>query len=179
MVQLATTKTAEAGPESVSVREIARQASVSASAAYRHFSNKDELLRAVKQVVLDALAVRMEQALSCGSSDPFQRLQAAGRAYVGFAIEEPMLFRSMSSGFPVPSGKWEGTPLGDLVDLVRAALPARDEDAVTERAVALWSMVHGFAILCTQGALKDVDQARRERLLESALELAMRGLRES
>lgn len=180
LVRLATAKTAQGGPESVSLREIAREAAVSSSAAYRHFSSKDELLQAVQQVVLEALSERMQRALEgSGSTDPFHRLRASGRAYVRFAIEEPMLFRSMSSGFPLPEGTWAGSPLGDLLDLVRAALPDHDEQEVTEQSVALWSMVHGFAILCTQGALKDIEAAGQEHLLEAALDLAIRGLHES
>lgn len=177
MIRLATEMTAEAGPESVSLREVARRAGVSSSAAYRHFSSKDELGEAVRRSILEALAERMARELAAaGSGEPRERLRAAGRAYVAFALESPLLFRGMSSGFEAPEGDWEGTPLGDLVGLVRDALPEAPEEVVTAQTIALWSLVHGFAILCTQGALRDRSPERRHELLENALTLGLRGL---
>lgn len=178
MIRLATEMSAQTGLDSVSVREVARQAGVSSSAAYRHFSSRDELLECVRRNVLEELSERMAQELgSVAEADPRLRVRAAGRAYVAFAVEAPLLFGSMSSGFPAPEGQWDGTPLGDLSALVRDAVPEAEGGAVEARSVALWSLVHGFAILCTQGGLRELAPRRREELLEEVLALGVRGLR--
>lgn len=177
MLRIAVELTAEHGPDGLGLRMVARQAGVSPSAAYRHFTGIDQLLEEVRGRVLAALGRRVHEALDeAADRSPEEQLRAVGRGYVGFAVQDPLLFRSMSSGFFPVDGRWEGTPLGDLLHLVEEVLPASQRATATERAVALWSMVHGFSILCTQGALKDVEPDRRRVLLESALDLAVRGL---
>lgn len=174
MLAAAVTVAAERGPDAIGLREIARQVGVTPSAAYRHFANRDELVEAVRLHVLGALQHRLRAGVGAVEpADPTGRLRAAGEAYVGFAVHEPMLFQGMSSGFSVGEDGWSGTPLGDLVDLVRATHPEMDDPAVTERAVALWSSVHGFAILVTQGALRDLPQERRDQLLATTLDLVL------
>lgn len=177
MLRIAVELTARHGPEGLGLRMIAREAGVSPSAAYRHFTGIDQLLDEVRSHVLAALGRRVHEALEeAGDRSPEEQLRAVGRGYVGFAVQDPLLFRSMSSGFSPVDGRWDGTPLGELLHLVEELLPPSQHCAATERALALWSMVHGFAILCTQGALKDVEPDRRRVLLECTLDLGVRGL---
>src|SRR4051794_41960565 len=45
------------GPDAVTLREATRRAGVVPNAAYRHFANREALLRAVRAAALSALAV--------------------------------------------------------------------------------------------------------------------------
>src|SRR5271165_1633824 len=80
----------EDGPDSVGLREAARRVGVSATAAYRHFSNKEDLLASVAAEGFKELAAAMET--SAIESDT---LCAVGLAYVDFALQKRGLFRLM------------------------------------------------------------------------------------
>ena len=106
----------EGGPEAVVLREAARRVGVSPTAAYRHFDNHADLLKAVKHEALadlaDALAAAVADADAARtvSSDPGPpgsssavsteqqqaraRLNAIGHGYVDFALSAPGLFRT-------------------------------------------------------------------------------------
>jgi AcrR family transcriptional regulator len=93
------------GPEAVVLRAATRAAGVSHNAAYRHFADRDELLRAVCERCMSRLALLMEQRIDAAAGDPdpvaaaWARLDALGRAYVEFAVAEPGWFRT---AFAVP-----------------------------------------------------------------------------
>ncbi len=125
------------GPEAVVMREAARQVGVSATAAYRHFASHDDLVRAVKQRSLLALAEAMRAELATTPPVPARpgrrrgatpaagialtRLEAIGRAYLRFALAEPGLFRTAFCRADRPAG---ADPAG--------AEPAGAEPAGTE-----------------------------------------------
>jgi AcrR family transcriptional regulator len=183
----------ELGPEAVILRAAARAAGASHNAAYRHFADRDELLRAVCERCMSKLATLMEQriAATAADADPVEfawgRLGALGRAYVEFATTEPGWFRT---AFAVPRtthafapgegvgpgglGPYDllGARLDELVD-VGAMPPQRRPGAE----YAAWSAVHGLATLVNDGPLRDLPAAERERALRSVLDVVSHGLR--
>src|SRR6185437_12628199 len=88
------------GPQAVVLREAARQVGVSATAAYRYFESRAELIIAVKERAMAELAARMNaeldrsEPLAGAVPEALRRLRALGRGYVNFALEEPGLFRT-------------------------------------------------------------------------------------
>src|SRR6478609_3397144 len=80
----------EGGPDRVVLREAARAAGVSHSAAYRHFTDRDALLAEVSKYARKELAAKMRQRVN-RTNDPRKRLQAVGTAYVDFALTQPGL----------------------------------------------------------------------------------------
>ena len=91
------------GPDAVILREATRQAGVSPNAAYRHFTNQSALLDAVRSACLSKLAAAIEDEMKrCRPGrDPqaFGRksLRAVGMGYLGFAMREPGMFRTVFS----------------------------------------------------------------------------------
>src|SRR5271170_6559439 len=75
----------EGGPDRVILREAARAAGVSHSAAYRHFTDREALLAEVSQHARHALAAEMRRRVN-RTTDPLERLQAVGAAYIDFAL---------------------------------------------------------------------------------------------
>jgi AcrR family transcriptional regulator len=187
------------GPEGVVLREVARQTGVSHNAAYRHFTDRDELLAEVADAAMQQLASAMKAELSTvEEQEPVARavarLRATGRAYVHFALAQPGLFEvafAAHAGPPdgqvspvVLSGTEDENPLeSDPYALLGLALDDLVEvGAVTaERRVGAealcWSAVHGFAVLHLHGPLRDVPAEAREDSLEQLLDQIERGLR--
>lgn len=95
LIALAAAQIARDGVDSLSVRALAKEAGVAHRAAYQHFPDKDGLIAAVLTDAYVALAARC--AASAAEAKTIDaRLEAAARAYAGFAAEAPQLFLAMT-----------------------------------------------------------------------------------
>ena len=180
------------GPDEVGLRAVTRAAQVSHNAAYRHFADRDELLRAVCERCMSHLANRMEEQIAAVPpvDDPamaaWLRLEATGRAYVEFAVSEPGWFRT---AFGVPhsvdglgpdSGRGSRglSPfelLSEALDgLVEAEVMSASERPNSE--YAAWSAVHGFSTLILDGPLQDMPDGERAVALNRLLGVVTAGL---
>jgi AcrR family transcriptional regulator len=173
----------EGGPEAVVLRAVARRVGVSHNAAYRHFTDHDELRRAVSARAMGefgALMVERIAAAARGRSKAaaWARMNATGRAYVEFATTRPGLFRiafqySMDhaeSDQPHPYGQLSAR-LDELVTVgeVPAARRANAE-------IAAWSAVHGFSMLVLDGPLRLASEQERDAGLEEVLRVVRYGI---
>ncbi|MFM2106105.1 MAG: hypothetical protein RL338_1137 [Chloroflexota bacterium] len=143
-------------------RELARTAGVSSAAVYRHFPDIDHLRAAVGQRARETLAARMIAARDAVA--PHQdavataraRLEAIGRAYLGFALDDPGRFDAafghcaVGAARPDDPDAWAVlcATLDELV-VAGALTPARREAAP----LIAWTSIHGLAALLVKGAL--------------------------
>ena len=97
------------GPDRVILREAARAAGVSHSAAYRHFADREALLAEVSRFARNELAAEMRRRVK-RAKDPRRRLRAVGTAYIDFALTEPGLFRTAFTSHPATSRDAEHNP---------------------------------------------------------------------
>ncbi len=179
LVDAAVAAVREDGPDSLRIRDLARRVGVSHNAAYRHFADRDGLIAEVSERVMHRLLQQMQTRLSAVSTeDPVlrarQRLAETGRAYVDFALSEPGLFRLAFSSLVVvgetlpPTDRDPyallGHVLDDLVDVGFLAVDARPSAEIT-----CWASVHGFSVLCIDGALRGAGEADRAAALEQML----------
>ena len=161
MVDQALASVRAQGADQVSLRSIAQVLDVSPSAAYNHFSDKDDLLRAVGACGLAALDERMSRVLAAHLADTPDaaraRFSGLGRAYLAFAIEETHLFQ-LTFG-PICADKEmppEGT--GPYLKLM-AALDALDRWGLLKPGtrdgldLIVWAATHGMATLLVEGAV--------------------------
>lgn len=180
-----------AGPEAVGLRAATRAAGVSPNAAYRHFADRDQLLRAVCERCMSRLASLMERRMGAvTASDPvstaWARLNALGAAYVEFATTERGWFRT---AFAVPRGEHTFAPgegIGPSGRSPYELLIACLDELVTVGAIpaarrpgleyAAWSGVHGLATLLIDGPLRDLPPAEQQNALQIVLDVVARGL---
>jgi AcrR family transcriptional regulator len=155
----------EGGPDRVILREAARAAGVSHSAAYRHFTDREALLAEVSRHARKELAAEMRRRVN-RTNDPRKRLRAVGTAYIHFALTQPGLFRTAFTSHPATSRDDDddrpGVPddtaaepyeiLGQVLDEAQAAglLDPRRRPGAE---IAVWSAVHGLAGLLLDGPL--------------------------
>lgn len=171
------------GVDGVVLRDAARRTGVSHNAAYRHFADRDDLLAAVSARGMAELEQRMRDRMAGLADDgrgtqASARLREAGREYVHFALAEPGLFSTaFACARPEEGAPGEGaygvlsTVLDDLV--TAGVLPAERRPGAD---VTCWAAVHGFALLCLQGPLRDLPEQEREAQLDGLLERLARGL---
>lgn len=151
---LALTRTG--GASALVLRDVARAAAVSPSAAYRHFDDLDALRAAVATRIQERMADRMRAEQTDAAPVPARaRLRAVGLGYVAFAIQEPGWFDVAFSEIPAPGTGPLPAPLASLVDALDG-LVAEGELPPGAREGAewpCWSAVHGFALLVLHGPL--------------------------
>jgi AcrR family transcriptional regulator len=173
----------EGGPDRVILREAARAAGVSHSAAYRHFTDREALLAEVSSFARNELAEKMRRRIN-RTKDPRRRLRAVGTAYIDFALTEPGLFRTAFTSHPSTSRDTDDDRatgredpyevLGQVLDEAQAA-GVLDPRRRPGAEIATWSAVHGLAGLLLDGPLPtsptDIKFSR-----EHVLDLVERGL---
>ncbi len=146
--------------EQLSLRAVARNLGVSATAVYRHFPDKAALLAALcaegDRMLADAQ--RAAQTAAGGGQAGFD---ATGGAYVRFALANRALFRLMMARFQELYGSNIGNiemsqsdGLNVLLNNVAAMLfdgaPSEEKQIL---AVRSWAIVHGLAMLMLEGIL--------------------------
>src|SRR5919205_1147206 len=167
------------GPDAVVLREATRMVGVVPNAAYRHFTDRDALLAAVRDGAVGELAGRMADGMSKVRPGPHTptgarlRLRAVGQAYLEFARTEPGLFDTAFAAtehHPPGAGNDEPRPLDHLKaaldDLVAAGLlePARRPSIE----YPTWATVHGLAVLL-RGPLRSLSDREKTRLAAETL----------
>jgi AcrR family transcriptional regulator len=157
------------GANALSLREVAKQAGVSHTAPYRHFTDKHALLATIAQEGFRRLGQAMADVES-GHDDPQTQLIEAGRAYVELAVRNPEITQLMFGGFIDPQ-RCSDELIADadkaykgLVKIIEngqasGLLKSRDSQ---ELALAAWSMAHGFAMLVTGGQVAHVASTKKE-----------------
>ena len=85
----------EHGAFGFSLTEAARLAGVSPAAPYRHFRDRDALLAEVARHGFERFAARLDMAWNNGVPTPLSAFDALGKAYLGFAREEPASYAVM------------------------------------------------------------------------------------
>ena len=183
LVDAASIAAEELGADKVSVREVARRAGVSHAAAYHHFADKNDLLRAVALEAFAELRSRMTTAST--SPDLVEALTGSARAYLGFALERPAAFRFMWARELCMPGD-APDPLADAQRGLAAdldAVLARHADALDHSGdprlgmLANWSMVHGFAtIVVDTPAFKHSPDAELDAITRSLIGALVRGI---
>ena len=136
---------AEVGPAELSLRELARRLGVSHNAPYKHFATREALLAALAAQGFEALAERTRMAAMV----PGAGLDAMGLAYIGFALDQPAVYRVMfsdavdKSAFP----DLQKASLGSF-DVLRSAMTrAYGLERADAAATSAWALVHGLALL--------------------------------
>jgi AcrR family transcriptional regulator len=144
----------------VSLREVARDARVSHSAPAHHFGNKAGLLTAFAADGFTRMADMCAAEAKKAQAGP-DILEAIGRGYVRFAIENPEHFGVMFREELLDTSSPEFTAAADraydaLAQAIRKCvadgyLRGADLDTV---AASAWAMAHGLATLWIGGRLR-------------------------
>ncbi|MEO7398229.1 MAG: TetR/AcrR family transcriptional regulator [Ilumatobacteraceae bacterium] len=158
IVRVATDLLAQVGDVgALKMRAVAEAAGVTAPSVYRHFPNKQDLVRTIIAERFDEFTSVLTSAAEAAGDEPLSRLEAVAAAYVRSGLEHPghyrVLFSAMNAG-PAGLGLDDGTEHPGvashrvLIDAVVACLPAADRaDKTFVLATELWASLHGIVDL--------------------------------
>ena len=84
----------EQGYEGFSLRQVAERIGYTPTTIYFYFADKDALLFALLDDAFDRFGAALRRA-SLSTPEPFDQLEAIGRAYVRFGLENPQYYEMM------------------------------------------------------------------------------------
>ena len=140
--------------ESLSIREVARQAKVSHALPSYHFGDKRGLLTAFAAEGYRILSLEITETLATHRGEPvYHRVALIGQIYVKFALRNPnhffIMFQYEGVNAEDPDFKhYSDIVFRSLYESISSYFPAGDN--VTEKrltALSAWAIVHGLAML--------------------------------
>lgn len=151
------------GPAALTLRAVAAEGGFSNPAIYRHYQNKDALVRAVIHEVYQVFKAYLFQAIDVDGER--QRLEAALRQVCRFALDHPhaydLLFltphRLVIDRYPEDFRSGRSSGFRYLLELVTACMRTgvfRKGDA-TDTAISLMAHAHGLVVLHLTGRFND------------------------
>jgi len=180
----------ERGYEGLTMRAVADRVEYSVAALYKHFADREELVRALCARDFYAFAQLLSSrpgASLHGNTEPLERLRGIARSYAEFALQHPEQYRVMfMSPLPVEQEpSMFGNPESDSYTFVAQAVQLAqdaghfaglDKDLVTQ---TLWATMHGvlsieIAHLCLKR--KPIPFAPLADRVETAMEGILLGL---
>lgn len=147
----------KSGISGLNLRTLAKRCEVSPTAVYRHYQNKDDLLRVIIEDGLNEL----HAAMLAVTNNP-TRLRNMGIAYIRFAVSNPLQFRLMidstidRSQFPTLLEKHNQTfaiVRSEIASCIKEGTMKGNCESLT---YAAWATVHGTAMLLLDNQLPDV-----------------------
>jgi AcrR family transcriptional regulator len=155
------------GLESLTMRSLSQAVGASRTAAYRHFENKLDLLCRVAETGFLEIARGNKTITTESRPNARETLEQLGRAYVGFALENPALYRLMFG--PKLTSEERPPFLHQAADQAFAPLLATVELCQKQgclmelpaQAIAsvLWSTMHGISSLLIDGQLQTMEES--------------------
>jgi AcrR family transcriptional regulator len=171
------------GAAAVSMRRVAEAVGLTPMAIYRHFPNREALLKRISDDSFDEIA-RHWIARNQGS-DVLARVIALQRIYLDYALAHPHLFdhafsarRADARRYPEDFRAGLSPTLGIAADAVSEAMRAgllREDDA-WDVAMTLWAHTHGLVALYRAGRFS-YDEAQFRRFYEASLGRLLDGLK--
>lgn len=171
------------GAQAVSMRRVAEAVGLTPMAIYRHFPNREALLKRISDDSFDEIA-RHWLARNSGG-DVLARVVALQRIYLDYALAHPHLFdhafsvrRADARQYPEDFRAGRSPTLSIAADAVAEAMRAgvlREDDA-WDVAMTLWAHTHGLVALYRAGRFS-YDEAQFRRFYEASLQRLLEGLK--
>jgi AcrR family transcriptional regulator len=177
----------EHGLKAVTMRDVAAKSGISATAIYRHYQDKNELMADVVEEGYELLGHYFFQALE--GKDPLERLALTGRRYLDFAFQESRYYKIIflsadvldPARLPIDRHPSPGPAFQFLLDRIaecrREGLIRTDRDDFSV-GLHLWAHCHGLAALYLSGGAASRMPVEQYRVLaHGSLEMALESLR--
>jgi AcrR family transcriptional regulator len=161
------------GVESLTLREIARQAGVSHNAPYRHFASKEDLIAALATDTLHQMTAAVTEV--AGEKQVEVRLRSAARAYLNYALKNPARFQlTFHAAFDRESYEEYVAAYTESLALLAGLVPAPDTELASE---LVWSSIHGISELGLAKRLRHGVREELEALADASVSTLLAGLK--
>lgn len=162
------------GADAVSMRRVAEVVGITPMAIYRHFPNREALLKRLSDDSFNTVAHAWEARAT--HPDILKRLLALLEPYLNYALEHPHLFdhafsvrRDDARRFPEDFRARQSPTLNVVADAVAEGvrLGVLKQDDPWDVAMSLWAHAHGLVALYRAGRFSDDEAQFRKFYYES------------
>lgn len=189
------------GIDGLTIRAVAQAVGYSPGALYEYFDSKEAILTDLYFGGTDGLGGFCDRAVTALPEDAsaIDGIVALGRAYRGYALDHPDLYRLVFGGFKAPPEErpvhCEGEPdesggFTTLIDIAARGVAAGELENLPVEVIAItaWAAVHGFVSLEVTGhitggegpgvppASPEAGRQTRDYLFEAHLRMTLYGL---
>lgn len=183
LVAAATEILRKKGPEALTLRAVAGAIGVSATATYRHFADRRQLMAAVAEEGFQSLGRYMAERRRTAPASPREALRQMAIAYVAFGHEHAAEYRVMFGAEVANTEDLPGlrnTARGVLAGVTQAIAGLQQGGLVRAgdpamMATATWSSLHGLVMLSLDGQIGDIAPSL-DALVHEATEVMMFGM---
>ncbi|WP_266157989.1 TetR/AcrR family transcriptional regulator [Dyella silvatica] len=171
------------GADAVTMRRVADAVGITPMAIYRHFPNRDALLKRLSDDSFSAVAHEWEE--SARSKDVLKRLMALADPYLDYALRHPHLFdhafsvrRDDARLYPEDFRAGHSPTLNVVVEAIKAGMAkgVLKQDDPYDVAMAIWAQQHGLIVLYRAGRFS-YDEAQFRAFYQQSLGRLIHGLK--
>jgi len=168
------------GPDQLGVRRLARELGVAHSAPANHFKTKSILLTELATLIFKDIEIAVRLNLQTGDKNPAEKIRAIAQSVFEFGLKYPNRYRFV---WRLDLVKHEDPniegQMDKIYDLMRTSMSHEryNEQSIDTKAVALWSLIHGYLIMRIEGTLIDKnDENTGRKRQEEIIEILINGL---
>jgi AcrR family transcriptional regulator len=175
---------AKEGIGKLSLRKVALKASVSHTAPYSHFSDKQSLIAAISTEGFQRLSKALDSAIKPHAGNPKKQLIEGAQAYVKFALANKDIFKIMFSSALEKEKEYPAfvevsqKTFHQVVEIVEACqeagiIKSGEADVL---AVIIWGQVHGIIALAIEGQISHtvLEKKSLQEIVKQAVEQAIK-----
>jgi len=163
-----------------SMRKLAQRCQVSHTSPYRHFTDKEDLIRVLSKEVHEKFNTALREAMDRTEGSPEEKLKGMGRGYVRFFMKNPefldLLFLTpeIHGAYGIPEKEEAGTSFLTYLGAVFAAEKRETEiptdlNMIRGEMLQPWCLIHGLTVLLVKRAIPLTDQEQIDRLIDQVL----------
>ena len=151
------------GYQGYSIRKVATKCAVSNNAPYKHFKDKDELINEILNEVWTKFHMALQESTELHTDEPKLQIVGMGKAYIRFMVENPEYLKltflsDYASSILIENGNFsecEDSTFSVFKDCAQRYFESidLDQELYMVKTMAMWSMVHGIAILIAKKAI--------------------------
>jgi AcrR family transcriptional regulator len=149
---------ARGGEKSLTMRAVAKAAGTTTPTVYERYRDRDDILRALRMKTRRDLFAELSRT---------RTLRDAIQSYLKFALDHPHAYEVLFDGVGKPPSLHESWPSFNLMRERLAVLLRRTPRQENRLILAIWSVMHGTAMLIIRGSF---DGALRTQAVHSCLD---------
>lgn len=169
-----------AGPDAITIREVARRAGVSHAAPVNHFKDRGALLTEVAVILFEELSGQIAETLARTSGSLRDRIKAFADGLIAYGLRNPNRYRMLWRRDLIDT---QNARLAEVMDVIYDQLMIEISKTSDQKnfddhtvAIGLWSMAHGYTALRLDGTFEAADdevtgQPRQEAMLTAFIEI--------
>ncbi len=175
----------EQGIDALSLREIARRVGVTATAAYRHFNDKNHIINELIVEIYNLLAEVLKKSINDISNDPYGGFGKLCWSYISFALKYPnyikIIFREQhdNSSHSILESSQEVAKIWLSLVIKNQKEGRFREDDPRKIHLAIWSIIQGIVILFVNKQLPGIqeDEGKLKNIINFLLDLLYNGIK--